>query len=47
MWRRGWSKDVEKKRGGRAGREGAINAVWEEEKKFFFYILDNVHRIII
>ena len=37
MWRRGWSEEVEmKKRGGRAGRGGAVNAVWEEENIFIY-----------
>ena len=47
MWWRGWSEEVEKKRRERAGREGAVNAVWEEEKNIFFYILDNFHQIIV
>ena len=37
MWRRRWSEEVErKKRGGRAGRGGAVNAVWEEETNYFY-----------
>ena len=35
-----------KNRGRRAGRGGAVNAMWEEENNFK-NILDNVHRIII